>query len=100
MHAAYTVARQSLGKTGHSLGAEHVWWLHTAGAAAALGLDGVCGNLNPGCDADFILINPRATPLLARRTATADSLQAQLFAMVVLGDDRLIEHVVINGRCD
>ena len=98
MHAAYTVARQSLGKTGHSLNAEHVWWLHTAGAAAALGLDGVCGNLNPGCDADFILINPRATPLLARRSAAADSLQAQLFAMVVLGDDRLIEHVVINGR--
>jgi guanine deaminase len=61
-------------------------------------LDGVCGNLNPGCDADFILINPRATPLLARRSAAADSLQAQLFAMVVLGDDRLIEHVVINGR--
>jgi hypothetical protein len=36
--------------------------------------------------------------LLARRSAAADSLQAQLFAMVVLGDDRLIEHVVINGR--
>jgi guanine deaminase len=36
--------------------------------------------------------------LLARRTAAANSLEEQLFAMVVLGDDRLIEQVVINGR--
>ena len=98
MHAAYTVARQSVGKSGHSLSANHVWWLHTAGAANALGLDGVCGNLNTGCEADFIVINPNATPLLARRTAAANSLEEQLFAMVVLGDDRLIDKVVVNGR--
>jgi guanine deaminase len=98
MHAAYTVARQSVGKSGRSLSAQHLWWLHTAGAAKALGLAGVIGNLNVGCDADFILLNPKATPLLARRIAAADSLQEQLFAMVVLGDDRLVECVVVNGN--
>ena len=97
MHAAYTVARQSQGKSGRSLSAQHLWWLHTAGAAKALDLNGVTGNLNVGCDADFIVLNPHATPLLSRRIAAADSLQEQLFAMVVLGDDRLVESVVVNG---
>ena len=54
--------------------------------------------LAEGCDADFVALNPQATPLLARRTAAAESLQEQLFAMIVLGDDRLIERVVINGH--
>ena len=98
MHAAYTVGRQSAGKPGHSLSAEHLWWLHTAGAAQALGLQGVVGNLAPGSEADFVVLNPQATPLLARRTAAADSLEQQLFAMIVLGDDRLVEHVVVNGQ--
>ena len=97
MHAAYTVARQSVGQSGRSLSAQHLWWLHTAGAAKALGLAGVIGNLNVGCDADFIVLNPQATPLLSRRMAAAESLQEQMFAMVVLGDDRLVERVVVNG---
>ena len=98
MHAAYTVGRQSVGRDGHSLSAQHLWWLHTAGAAQALGLAGVCGNLAVGCEADFVVLNPQATPLLARRTAAADSLDEQLFAMIVLGDDRLVDNVVVNGR--
>ena len=97
MHAAYTVARQSVGQSGRSLSAQHLWWLHTAGAAKALGLAGVIGNLTVGCDADFIALNPQATPLLSRRMVAAESLQEQLFAMVVLGDDRLVERVVVNG---
>ena len=97
MHAAYTVARQSAGKSGRSLSAQHLWWLHTAGAAKALGLAGVIGNLKVGCEADFIVLNPQATPLLSRRIAAAESLQEQMFAMVVLGDDRLVERVVVNG---
>jgi guanine deaminase len=36
--------------------------------------------------------------LLARRTAAANSLEEQLFAMVVLGDDRLVDKVVVDGR--
>ena len=40
--------------------------------------------------------NPQATPLLARKTAQAGSLDELLFAMIVLGDDRLIEKTVIS----
>ena len=101
MLAAYTVGRTTLDglqtKSGLSLSPQHLWWQHTAGAAAALGLGGVVGNLQPGHEADFIVLNLAATPLLARRTAQAQSLDELLFAMIVLGDDRLIEKTVISG---
>ena len=70
----------------------------TRHAAQALGLDGMVGNLLPGCEADFIAINPRATPLLARRTAQAGSLDELLFALIVLGDDRAVAHTVVQGQ--
>ena len=102
MLAAYYVAREGHTKTGHSLSPQHLWWQHTAGAAKVLGLDGAgsqaaIGNLQPGCEADFIVLNSAATPLLARKTARANSLDELLFAMIVLGDDRLIERTVIAG---
>ena len=98
MHAAYTVARQAVGHPGLSLAPEHLWWQHTAGAALALGLGGTVGNLRPGCEADFVVLDPAATPLLARRTAQAETLAEWLFAMVVLGDDRLVAHTVVQGQ--
>ncbi|MGA8391915.1 MAG: guanine deaminase [Burkholderiaceae bacterium] len=101
MLAAYTVGRTTLEgrqtKPGLSLSPQHLWWQHTAGAARALGLQGVVGNLQPGFESDFIVLNPGATPLLARRTAQAQSLDELLFAMIVLGDDRLVEKTVISG---
>ena len=96
MLAAYYVGREGQTKTGLSLSPQHLWWQHTAGAALALGLDGVLGNLQPGCEADFVVLNPQATPLLARKTALANSLDELLFSMLVLGDDRLIEKTVIS----
>ena len=103
MLAAYYVGREGQAKRGLSLSPQHLWWQHTAGAARALGLAGVVGNLQPGCEADFIVLNPQATPLLARRTAQAGSIDELLFAMIVLGDDRLVEKTVISqakyGSC-
>lgn len=98
MHAAYTVARQSVGRAGLSLSPQHLWWQHTAGAAQALGLGKEIGHLGPGCEADFVILKPQATPLLARRTAQADSLDEWLFAMIVLGDDRLVAHTVVQAQ--
>ena len=101
MLAAYYVGRATVQqggalKAGLSLSPQHLWWQHTAGAAKALGLEGVVGNLAVGCEADFVVLNPQATPLLARRTGQANSLDELLFAMIVLGDDRLIEKTVIS----
>ena len=96
MLAAYYVGREGQTKAGLSLSPQHLWWQHTAGAARAMGLDGVVGNLLPGCEADFVVINPAATPLLARKTSLASKLDELLFSMIVLGDDRLIEKTVIS----
>lgn len=98
MLAAYYAGREGQAKTGISIPPAVLWWQHTAGAAQALGLDGVVGNLLPGCEADFIAVNPHATPLLARRTAQACTLDELLFALIVLGDDRAVAHTVVQGR--
>jgi guanine deaminase len=96
MLAAYYVGREGQTKPGLSLSPQQLWWQHTAGAARALGLEGVVGNLLPGCEADFVVLNPRATPLLARKTALAGKLGELLFALIVLGDDRVVERTVIS----
>ena len=100
MLAAYYAGREGQTKPGLSLSPQQVWWQHTAGAARVLGLNGqtgqpAVGNLQVGCEADFIVLNPQATPLLARKHQRANSLDEMLFAMIVLGDDRLIERTVI-----
>jgi guanine deaminase len=97
MLAAYYVGREGAAKPGLSLSPQRLWWLHTAGAARALGLEGVIGNLQPGHEADFLVLNPAATPLLARKTAQARNLDELLFALIVLGDERVVEQVAING---
>lgn len=97
MLAAYFVGRESHAKKGSSIAPSELWYRHTAGAAKALDLDGVVGNLQIGCEADFVVINPQASPLIARRTQQAQTLEELLFSLIVLGDDRLIEQVAVNG---
>jgi guanine deaminase len=97
MLAAYYVGREGQSKPGQSVAPSQLWWQHTAGAARCLGLEGVVGNLQPGCEADFVVLNPEATPLLARKTQQTSGLEEFLFALIVLGDERVIERTVIAG---
>ena len=71
--------------------------LATAGGARMLGLGDRIGGLRPGQEADFVLLDPAATPLLARRTAGAD-LHDRLFALQILGDDRAVARTYVAGR--
>lgn len=101
MLAAYYVGREGQTKKGLSLTPQQLWWQHTAGAGMALGLmdasgTPMVGNLLPGCEADFVILNPAATPLLERKTGRAGNLNELLFALIVLGDDRVIERTVIS----
>jgi guanine deaminase len=97
MLAAYYVGREGQTKPGISLSPQNLWWQHTAGAAQALGLEGVVGNLVAGCEADFVVLDPAATPLLARKTTNARDLDELLFSLIVLGDDRVVEQVAVDG---
>ena len=72
-------------------------WLATAGSAALLHIGDKVGALEVGQEADFVLLDPAATPLLARRTAGA-SLADMLFALQILGDDRAVRATYIMGE--
>lgn len=74
------------------------FYLATLGAAKALSLENKIGALHPGQDGDFLVLNPNATPLLGLRMKKAQSLSEQLFAYMMLGDDRAIEAVYLMGK--
>ncbi|PRC91107.1 guanine deaminase [Solimicrobium silvestre] len=86
MNEAYKVAR--LGGT--HLSALRMFYLATLGAARCMQLEGVIGSFEIGAEADFIVLDLQATPLLARRTACTTSLEELLFVLAMLGDDRAI----------
>ena len=73
-------------------------YLATGGSAALLGIADRVGALLPGQEADFVVLDDAATPLLARRTGGAD-LATRLFAMQVLGDDRIVRRTYVLGEC-
>ncbi|WP_416136971.1 guanine deaminase [Halomonas sp. HK25] len=70
----------------------------TLGNARALSLDERIGRLAPGMDADFVVLDPAATPLLARRTARCRTLDETLFALMMLGDDRSVAETWAAGH--
>ncbi|MEQ6890398.1 guanine deaminase [Halomonas sp. CS7] len=70
----------------------------TLGNARALSLDDRVGRLAPGMEADFVVLDPAATPLMARRTARSQSLAETLFALMMLGDDRTVAETWSGGR--
>jgi guanine deaminase len=94
MNEAYKVARMK----GSYLPALRMFYLATLGAARSMQLEGTIGSFAPGAEADFIVLDPQATPLLARRSAGCGSLEEQLFALALLGDDRAIRATYSGGR--
>ncbi len=73
---------------GHSMHPAYSLYLATRGGARSLYLDDRIGSLEPGRDADLAVLDPSATPLLARRTGLRDDPLDTFFALATLGDDR------------
>jgi len=82
---------------GQGLAPLDTWYLATLGGARALYLDDRIGNFLPGKEADFVVLDPAATPLLARRMRFATSLPARLFVLATLGDDRAVAATYLMG---
>ncbi len=72
-------------------------YLATLGGANALYLDNKLGNFLPGKDADFLVLDYNATPLMSYRMQQAKSLEERLFALTMLGDDRAVKETFAAG---
>lgn len=73
-------------------------YLATLGGAHALYLDDKLGNFKPGKDADFVVLDFHATPLISYRLQQAKTLAEKLFALIMLGDDRAIKQTFAAGQ--
>lgn len=96
LHTAGLAYQAALAR-GQALDPFRALHLATAGSAALLHIGDRVGALEPGQEADFVVLDAAATPLLARRTARAD-LAARLFALQILGDDRAIAATYVMGE--
>jgi guanine deaminase len=73
-------------------------YLATLGGARALGLEDKIGAIAPGREADIVVLDPKATKLLAFREARSRSLQETLFVLMTIGDDRAVRATYIAGE--
>lgn len=100
--AAYQVAQLRSQK----LSAFQALFLATLGGARALCLEDKLGNFEVGKEADFVVLNLRSTPIMALRNKSFNSdnlptlaeISDQLFATIIMGDDRAIAATYIMGE--
>ena len=86
-----------------SLSAFQALFLATLGGARALSLEDKLGNFETGKEADFIVLNPQATPVMAIRNqnfpaSSVAEVAEIVFGIMILGDDRTIQATYIAGE--
>lgn len=94
LNEAYKVSAMAATK----LHAEHAFYLATRGGAEALYLDDRIGSLEPGFEADIIVLDLAATPLIRFRTEFCRTLAERLFVLMMLGDDRAVRAMYVAGE--
>ncbi len=73
------------------------YWI-TLGNAKALSLEDRIGTLEPGTDADLVVLNAGATRPMALRMETVETLSEELFVLQTLGDDRAVVETYVCGE--
>lgn len=74
------------------------WYMATFGAARALQLQDKIGTFQPGKEADFIVIDPGATPYLQYRQEKVTDIFELLFTLMTLGSEVNIKATYIYGE--
>ncbi|MGF0538847.1 guanine deaminase [Agrobacterium sp. ES01] len=93
MDEAYKI-QQLLGERLNPLESFHMM---TLGNAEALSLQDRIGTLEPGTDADLVVLNAASTPAMALRMETVTTLAEELFLLQTLGDDRAVVETYVAG---
>ncbi|MBX5228132.1 guanine deaminase [Rhizobium sp. NLR9b] len=73
------------------------YYLMTRGNAEALSLAGRIGTLDPGTEADLVVLDAAATPAMALKMETVKTLPEELFLLQTMGDDRAIAETYVSG---
>lgn len=94
MAAAYQAAQFN----GYALSAAQAFYLATRGGAEALGLGHCIGALEPGMEADLVVLDWRPTPFIDFRMRRAASLEEALFVLMMLADDRAVRATWVAGE--
>jgi guanine deaminase len=94
MGEAYKVSQLA----GEPIDAVEAFYLATLGGARALALDDRLGTLAPGREADLVVLDPNATPLMAFRSARVQSIAEQLAVLMTLADDRCVRATYVAGE--
>ncbi len=94
MAAAYEIGQLC----GTALHPAQLLWLATTGSAETLHLGDKIGNLAVGMEADIVVLDLASTPAIAQRHARADDIWEAVFPTIMMGDDRAIREVWVNGR--
>jgi len=79
--------------------ASHAFYRMTLGNARALSLDDKIGSIEPGKEADLVVLDARATPAMAHRMESGKGdLEVELFALITMGDDRAVKETYVAGE--
>lgn len=74
------------------------FYLATLGGARSLYLDDKIGNFEHGKEADFVVLNLKATPVIEYRLQQTRTLFDKLFALMMMADDRVVKATYIAGK--
>ena len=94
MAAAYEISQLN----GRAIHPGQLLWLATEGNANVMNIEQHVGSLRAGREADILALDLASTPAIAQRAARADDIWEALFPTIMMGDDRAIRSVWVNGK--
>lgn len=74
------------------------FYMMTLGNARALSLEHTIGTLEPGADADIVVLDARALPHMALKMEQVETLSEELFLLQTCGDDRVVAQTYVAGE--